>query len=216
MDNPRHRRQVTAALKTAVEHDRMKTRIMHITRLGLVEMTRKRTGQSLAKQLQMACPCCNGTGRLLAPEAMAGKVLEGLRQAVLEEKGKAYVVKAHTQVALQLVGPGGAQATGSEERFGCPVYFRADEDMHPEDFEVIPGEDKVLRKQYLPYRKGQKLVIKPEQVIPDAGENLVALGEGGIVIEVAELANAPEGPINVRIAELSNSHVMAAPADKGR
>ena len=216
MDNPKHRRQVTAALKTALERDRMKTRIMHLTRLGLVEMTRKRTGQSLAKQLQVSCPCCSGTGRILAPETTALRVLEALRQSAQDAAGDAFHVKAQTQVALQLIGPGGTLAAETEERLGKALFIRAEDEMHPEDFDIIAGDEKALRKSHLALRKGQKLTLRPEQVIPDAGEGLVVLWDGGLIVEVPDSAPNAELPMTVRLVEVARSHVLATPATRRR
>jgi ribonuclease G len=216
MDNPKHRREVTAALKTALERDRMKTRIMHLTRLGLIEMTRKRTGQSLAKQLQIACPCCSGTGRILAPETTALRVLEALRQAAQDAPEDGFHVRVQTQVALQLVGPGGALAAETEERLGKALFIRGEEEMHPEDFDLLPDDEKTLRKAHLTLRKGQKITLQKEQVIPDAGEGLVALWDGGLVIEVPELTSTKELPLVVRLVEVARSHVLATPATRRR
>ena len=216
MDNPNHRRQVTAALKTAFDRDRMKTRIMHITRLGLVEMTRKRTGQNLARQLQVSCPCCAGTGRIMSPETMALKILEALRQAVQDGSGQAYVVKAQTQVALQLVGPAGASAAEAEERLGTPIYIRAEDDLHPENFEITPGDDETLRKTHQLLQQDQKIVLTPEHMVADGEEGLFALWEDGLVIEVQELSAGSELPQTVRIVEVGHSHALATPAGRRR
>lgn len=216
MDNPKHRRQVMAALKSALERDRMKTRIMHLTRLGLVEMTRKRTGQSLAKQLQVPCPCCNGTGRILSSETMAGRVLEALRQAAQDATGDALYVRVHTQVALQLIGPGGTLAAETEERLGKALFIRANETMHPEDFDIAVGDEKTLRKTHLGLRKGQKLTLRPEQVVPDAGEGLVVLWGEGLVVEVPDTAPNTELPMTVRVVEVARSHALATPAANRR
>lgn len=211
MDNPRHRRQVTAALKTALEADRMKTRIMHITRLGLIEMTRKRTGQSLAKQLQVNCPCCEGTGRILSPEAVATKITEALRQAAIHNPKQALLIKANPQVILQLIGERGEYIKDIEQRFGRNIYARGVEEMHPETYEIIPGDDKSLKKTYLPYRKGQKIILQSEHVLPDTGEGLVAMVDG-YIIDIPDVPPGTEMPLQVRLIEVGRSYTSATPA----
>jgi ribonuclease G len=213
MDNPRHRRQVLAGLKTALEADRMKTRIMHITRLGLVEMTRKRTGQSLAKQLQVNCPCCEGTGKILSPEAVATRIAEALRQAGLQAGQKAMSVKANTQVCLQLIGERGGVAGETEKRLGKNIYIRGDEDMHPESYEIISGEDKAFKKQYVAYRKGQKITIQKEQVLDVPSEGLLALVDG-YVIGVPEVPPGTEMPLMIRLTEVERSYAEGTPVGR--
>jgi ribonuclease G len=213
MDNASHRRQVTAALKTALEADRMKTRIMHITRLGLIEMTRKRTGQNLAKQLQVACPCCEGTGRILSPEAVATRLAEALRQASLDASVKAILVKANPDVVRQLIGERGTLIAATEERLGKSIYIRGVADMHPESYELVTGDDKVLKKTHMPYRKGQKLTLQKADVLGGQGEGLVAMVDG-YLIDVPDAAPGAEMPLTVRITELERSWVEATAVGK--
>lgn len=216
MDNPNHRRQVTQALKTALEHDRMKTRIMHITKLGLVEMTRKRTGQSLAKLMQVNCPCCEGTGRILSPETVATKILQELRVAVASANApKAFIITANAQVALHLIGPSGSIAAEVETSLGVNLYLRANEGMHPETYEIAPGENKALRKVHMTLRKGQKVTLSSEQVLAQPTPTLVAV-VNGYVIEVPELSPNVELPVTVRLAEVGNSYAVAAPVTTRR
>lgn len=59
-----HKEQLLSALKEAVKQDRTKTIVLGITRLGLVEMTRKKERNTLQQALTVPCPVCNGTGRV--------------------------------------------------------------------------------------------------------------------------------------------------------
>ena len=213
MDNPRHRRQVTAALKTALEADRMRTRIMHLTRLGLIEMTRKRTGQSLTRQMQVACPCCEGTGRIHSPETVATRLAEALRQASIENAGKALLVVANPQVTLLHIGPQGSAAAETEARLGCNIYFRADPDMHPESYEIKADTDRNLKKAHLTLRKGQKLALTDDDILPMPSDGIMALREG-YLIEVPEAPPGAERPVQVRLGDIGRSYTMATPLGK--
>jgi len=64
MSREHHRRQVLATLKETLSRDHAKTDCLGISKLGLVEMTRERTGRSLEAISFSACPYCRGTGRL--------------------------------------------------------------------------------------------------------------------------------------------------------
>ena len=214
MDNASHRRQLTAALKTALESDRMKTRIMHITRLGLIEMTRKRTGQNLAKQLQINCPCCEGTGRILSPEAVATKIAEAMRQASLDTNVKAISVKANPDVARQLIGERGLVVADAAQRLGKAIFIRGAEDMHPETYELVSGDEKAFKKTYMPYRKGQKLTLQKADVLETDSENLVAMVDG-YVIEVPDAKPGTEMPLTIRLVELENSYAEGTAVGRG-
>ena len=66
----RNQEKVVQTLQEATRGDRAKIKILPITRLGLVEMTRERRRESLLQLLTEACPECEGSGRVLSPESM--------------------------------------------------------------------------------------------------------------------------------------------------
>ncbi|MEJ2132623.1 MAG: Rne/Rng family ribonuclease, partial [Gammaproteobacteria bacterium] len=70
MEDVEHQRQVLRALEKASEQDPARVRISGLSSLGLVEMSRKRTRESLAQQLCEPCGECNGQGLLKTPESM--------------------------------------------------------------------------------------------------------------------------------------------------
>lgn len=213
MDNPKHRRQVTAALKEALAADRMKTRIMHITRLGLIEMTRKRTGEGLTRMMQTTCPCCEGTGRILSEEAVHFKVLEELRKVTQKAREGALLIEANTKVALHLIGPRGEQVGKTEEQFGRKIFVRGDHEMHPESFEITPGSERNLRKTCMKFRRGQKITIETEHVLQYPSEDMVAMIDGYIVI-VPDASPGTETPLTVRLTEVDRSLGIATTVKK--
>ncbi len=79
MDKKSQQEKLVHFLKNEVRKDRVKTVVCGMTSLGLVEMTRKRTVHRLWQQYYDTCPICHGTGRILSQEAMAGKIVEDLR-----------------------------------------------------------------------------------------------------------------------------------------
>jgi ribonuclease G len=58
------KQQVLKALEKACENDKIKCHVIGLTRLGLVEMTRKKVGQTLAARYTKPCPACSGCGRI--------------------------------------------------------------------------------------------------------------------------------------------------------
>jgi len=70
MREERHRRNVERRLYECVERDRARTKILRISRFGLVEMTRQRIRPSLKRSAYEACPCCSGTGHVKTAESM--------------------------------------------------------------------------------------------------------------------------------------------------
>ena len=82
MENPEHREAVLAELRKALARDRTRVTINGFTQLGLVEMTRKRTRDSLAHQLCEPCPTCSGRGNVRTARTVCYEILrEILREA---------------------------------------------------------------------------------------------------------------------------------------
>ncbi len=79
MEKKSQQNELVQLLKEEVRKDRVKTVVCGMTSLGLVEMTRKRTVHRLWQNYYDTCPLCKGEGRILSAEAMAGKILEDLR-----------------------------------------------------------------------------------------------------------------------------------------
>ncbi len=209
MENPEHRQQVMTTFREALEADRMRTRIMHITRLGLVEMTRKRTGEGLSQLLQAPCPHCEGTGRMPSPEAMFFRIAEALRKTAQENPDKAILVKANPAVILLLVGSLGTAATQMEERLQRHLYFRADSDMDPDDFVIIVDNERRLRRQCAQFRKGQKVALQAEEIVSRGAEQGLTAIHKGFVIEAPEAPSDIEAPVPVRLIEVGRSHAVA-------
>ncbi|MFI8685572.1 Rne/Rng family ribonuclease [Rossellomorea sp. NPDC077527] len=71
MKKESHRDEVIESLSEALLSDRQRTTIVGFTKLGILELTRKRTRQPLAASLTIPCSICHGTGRVMSPETMA-------------------------------------------------------------------------------------------------------------------------------------------------
>jgi ribonuclease G len=212
MDKPKHRKQVTTALREAFEKDRMKTRIMHITRLGLIEMTRKRTSESIAQKLQITCPYCSGLGHVLSPETVAANIEREVRRLVREGGQSLLHVLASPNVILALIGPQGELIDGLQRELDCEVFARTSEAMHPEQFEIVPLENRRSARKLASRKPGHRLEILPENVIPGPEASLVASAEGYIIF-VPEIAPQATKPAKVRLTKVANSYARATPAE---
>ena len=67
----KHQRQVVKELKAALKRDRARTRVLNISDLGLLEMSRQRHERSILSKLSSACPCCHGYGHVKSPLAVS-------------------------------------------------------------------------------------------------------------------------------------------------
>jgi ribonuclease G len=103
MVDPASRQCVMDALETALKQDKMRSTILNISELGLVEMTRKRTRPSLAQVLTSHCPSCDGKGRIKSVATIAYEIMRRVRtEAQVTPGAGRIVVRAHAAVAAFL------------------------------------------------------------------------------------------------------------------
>jgi ribonuclease G len=92
MERAANRRKVFDALQEAVRRDKARSNVLRISELGLVQMTRKRTRESLEQLLTSACPHCGGGGRLRSIETLAYDALRRVQREAATSAGAGHVV----------------------------------------------------------------------------------------------------------------------------
>jgi ribonuclease G len=122
MEKLTNRRKVYDALQEAVRGDKARSTVLQISELGLVQMTRKRTRESLGQLLLEPCPHCDGLGRLRSIETIAYDALRRAEHAAREHEGfGGLAVGVHPAVAALLDGDGARHVDALAERIGRPV-----------------------------------------------------------------------------------------------
>ena len=158
MNNARDKQAVLKSLETVLKKDRSRTKISNISPLGLVEMTRKRTGETLSGFMTDECPYCKGRGHLPSPESVSLLVERDLRRQVNAQtnaKKDAFLIRCHPEVAELLIGPDGATVEEMERQVLRAVFIRADEDSHVEAYTITAGDLSDFEKNKLNYRRAQ-------------------------------------------------------------
>ncbi|MGQ9732543.1 MAG: Rne/Rng family ribonuclease [Candidatus Zipacnadales bacterium] len=205
MDNPEHRRQVMSKLKEELKKDRVRTRVLHLTPLGLVEMTRKRTGAPLSLQLQSTCPTCEGRGRIASAETTAIRIEDRLKELAAKNNAVTdYRVTCCPSVSLHLIGEGGAEIAELEESLGRKIHVRASTTIHPERFVISGGAPEGLTEAGLPYEVGAVITIEPADALDIPSEGLIAI-PNGCVCYVSDAPHTLDQPISVRLTEVGRS-----------
>ncbi|MBP6513902.1 MAG: ribonuclease G [Steroidobacteraceae bacterium] len=137
MQDVEHRRQVLQALEKSLVADHAKTSISSVSPLGLVEMTRKRTRESLEHLLCRPCPSCEGRGFLKTPETVAYEIFrEVLRQARQFEFQEVRVL-AHEDVVALLLDEESAPLGELELAVGKPIRLQAEALYGGDQYDVV-------------------------------------------------------------------------------
>jgi len=211
MDNPRHRQQLIKAFEEALKRDRAKIKVHNISPLGLVEMTRKRTGESLTRMLTEPCPYCSGIGRVQNALTMAMRIQREIAATIVEFPAtESFAITAHPRVIASVLGYEGEVQLDLESYIDRPVYLRAAEDFHPNTYlvERMALEQALVAVPHL--EEGD--VVEGRVVNPDPTLSLSPLVMAkGIYLIVHEL-DAPVGAlVKVRVTQTGTSLAFAEP-----
>ena len=137
MEDLEHRRQVLRALEKNLEKDHAKTYISDVSPLGLVEMTRKRTRESLEHVLCEPCSCCSGRGSLLTAETVCYEIFRELIREARQFDAQKLLVLASQSVVDLLLDEESTSFVELEDFIGKPIKFQVEADYTQEQFDVV-------------------------------------------------------------------------------
>jgi ribonuclease G len=132
------RKRVSDALSQALKRDKARTSMLKISELGLVQMTRKRTRESLEAMLTETCPRCNGCRVVKSVATLAADVMRGIQRAAgRNPQTDLLVAKVNPEVARYLYDLDNKALPAAEERLGVKIVLRSSEAVQPGAFELL-------------------------------------------------------------------------------
>jgi ribonuclease G len=137
MEEAEHRRQVIQALEKALADDHVKTNISSVSPLGLVEMTRKRTRESLEHVLCRACPTCEGRGFVKTAETVCYEVFREIVRQARQFDCQQLMVLAHQDVIERLLDEESAALGELELATGKPIRLQTEALYAVDQYDVV-------------------------------------------------------------------------------
>jgi len=137
MIDPEHQRQVQRTFTKALEKDHARTTITGISQLGLIEMTRKRTRESLGQTLNSQCPTCAGRGTLKSAETVCYEIFRELLNVARTYENDVLLVTASQVVVDRLLDEESDTLAGLEELIAKTVKFEVEPMYTREQFDVV-------------------------------------------------------------------------------
>jgi ribonuclease G len=136
MDKEGNRRKVWDAFQKALSRDRARTNVTKISELGLVEMTRKRTRESLVQLLTEPCPICEGSGVVKSVATVAYEILREVRRSGTLVESDKIEIEAAPRVAELLSRQERDYLDHLEKRFQKPITVVGQKGWKPDQFRV--------------------------------------------------------------------------------
>ncbi len=137
MEKETNRKKVYEAVKDAIKKDKARTNILRISELGLVEMTRQRTRESLENQLLSLCPYCEGRGRIKSHVTIGYEILRAIKKEKFGlEDGKRITVRLNPDIANFLYDEENHSLDSLEREINHKIIIKVSEALHHEKYEI--------------------------------------------------------------------------------
>jgi ribonuclease G len=137
MAREEHQTSVLAELRKQLARDRTKITVSGFTQLGLVEMTRKRTRESLAHVLCEPCPTCHGKGHVKTARSVCYDILREILREARQFNPKEFRVIASASVVEMLLDEEGQHLAGLSDFIGKPISLQAELLGSPEQYDIV-------------------------------------------------------------------------------
>ncbi|MFK3662297.1 ribonuclease E [Scandinavium sp. NPDC088450] len=162
----RHQRAVENRLREAVRQDRARIQISHISRFGLLEMSRQRLSPSLGESSHHVCPRCSGTGTIRDNESLSLSILRLIEEEALKENTQEVHAIVPVQVASYLLNEKRAAISAIETRQGgVRVIVVPNDQMETPHYSVLrvrKGEETQTLSYLLPKLHEEEMALPSE------------------------------------------------------
>ncbi|MBD3648199.1 MAG: ribonuclease G [Pseudomonadales bacterium] len=137
MSDDEHKRQVLRTLEKGQQSDRVKWKISEISELGLVEMTRKRTHESLLKKMCEPCPSCNGRGFIKTAESVCLEIFREIQRRASDFQDHDCLIMASQTVVDRLLDEDAPCVVELSKAIGAEIRFQVEASYTQEQFDVV-------------------------------------------------------------------------------
>jgi ribonuclease G len=138
MESEEHRAQVLRTLEKCLARDPARSFVCPVSPLGLVEMTRKRTRESLGHILCEPCAACEGRGSMKTVETVCYEVFREIQRSARQFEAQGFLVIASVEVIARLRDEHSMGLAELEEQLHRPVRLQAEATYLQDNFDVIP------------------------------------------------------------------------------
>ncbi len=137
MEDPEHERQVIRALDKALARDRSRASLTEMSPLGLVEMTRKRTRESLEHVLCQPCPVCQRRGMLKTAQTICYEIFREILREARQFGAKGYMVIASPIVIDMMMDEEATSVANLQEFIRRSIQLKVEPGYHQEQYDVV-------------------------------------------------------------------------------
>lgn len=203
------RKKLLTHFQNVLKRDRARTRVGRVSSLGLVELTRKRTDESVTEALTSVCPTCSGQGRVPSNDTVSLWVERDLRRQ-LSEPGNAFMVECSPAVCEALIGPDGENVENLEHLLRRAIYVRANPALPHDEYTIRSGTIEEFDREVMGFRRAQVVEcnVRPSQL--NGAEKSVGWTDGGYYIELMDGEGHVGKRVKVCLEDIRRSFAVAS------
>jgi len=188
--------------------DRARTRVGRVSSLGLIELTRKRTGESVTQEITEICPMCTGVGRIASKETVSLWIERDMWRKI-QDAGNAFVVECHPAVVEALIGLDGENVEELEHAMRRGIYIRANFDMEYEEYEIRSGTIEGFDREFMGYRRAQVLEANVRRSAFENASKVIGWTDSGFYIELLDATVHIGGRAKICLQDIRRSYAVA-------
>jgi len=209
MEREDNRNKIVEAMKKALEFDNATTKLTDISKLGLLEMTRKNVTEGIQDVLCKPCPYCDESGYILSEETMRLKTEKKVLKLVRESSSEAFLIELNSSVAAMVIGQGGENLKKLEDITGKFISIKGNDNLPIDAFNLIKeGTKKEIEMAAIPVYQGQVLDILVED--PHSYISNDAISRiGGYVIHIIDGREYLHKRLKVEIINITKTYAQA-------
>ncbi len=185
MEDAADKKKLLDHFTKALDRDRARTRVGKVSSLGLVEITRKRTGESVTESITSTCPMCEGRGRVPSTDTVSLWIERDMRRR-LDEAGNAFFIECHPSVVENLIGGDGEGLEDLEHNLMRGLYVRANFDFEIDEFEIHGGEIEEFDRKLMSFRRAQVRECNVRTSSDESGYKAIGWTDDGYYIELLD------------------------------
>lgn len=205
MESAADKKKLLTHFTHVLERDRAKTRIGKVSSLGLVEITRKRTGESVTEALTKTCPMCTGRARIPSTDTVCLWIEREMRRR-LNEAGDAFLVECHPSVVESLIGPDGEEIENLEHELKRGLYLRANFDFEVDEFQIMAGSMEEFDKEMSGYKRAHVAECNVRGSNSEGTLKAIAWTDDGFYIELINGEDAIGHRVKVLLQDVRRAY----------
>lgn len=202
------RKQLLDHFTKKLGRDQARTRVGKISSLGLVEITRKRTGESITETISDLCPTCLGRGRIASRDTVSLWIERDMRR-MLTEPGNAFLVQCHPAVVETIIGSDGESIEELEHELGRGIYLRADFDCTYEEYEISSGTIEEFDRELMGMRRAQVLECNVRRSEFESVNKAVGWTDAGFYVELIDGNSYVGQRVKICLRDIRRSFAVA-------